>query len=167
VGLGFSTTSASYFLSQNGGGAFSTTSALFFSSVGLAHSTTSVAYQLTQPVILGNATSTTFFATTASSTNLFSNTATIGSLTAGSLTLGSPLSVANGGTGSTTLTGLLKGNGVGGIQTAIAGTDYVNPTGLAAAFPFTGTSNYGATASATSPPMHSPVVFPLQEILGS
>jgi hypothetical protein len=46
------------------------------------------------------------------------------------------LSVARGGTGSTTLTGLLKGNGTGAIQTAIAGTDYlisaltsIGPTG--------------------------------------
>lgn len=34
------------------------------------------------------------------------------------------LPVSNGGTGSTTLTGLLKGNGTGSILTAIAGTDY-------------------------------------------
>jgi hypothetical protein len=37
------------------------------------------------------------------------------------------LAVGNGGTGSTTLTGLLKGNGIGAIQTAIAGTDYQVP----------------------------------------
>jgi hypothetical protein len=35
------------------------------------------------------------------------------------------LSVSRGGTGSTTLTGLLKGNGTGGIQTAIPGNDYL------------------------------------------
>ncbi|MBI5456882.1 hypothetical protein HY969_04035 [Candidatus Kaiserbacteria bacterium] len=36
------------------------------------------------------------------------------------------LSVARGGTGSTTLTGILKGNGTGQVQSAIAGTDYVS-----------------------------------------
>ncbi len=49
---------------------FSTTSADYWKTVNNFHSTTSVAYQLTQPVILGNATATTFFATHASSTNL-------------------------------------------------------------------------------------------------
>ncbi len=38
------------------------------------------------------------------------------------------LSVRFGGTGSTTLTGLLKGNGVGALLTAIPGTDYVQST---------------------------------------
>ncbi len=37
------------------------------------------------------------------------------------------LPVANGGTGSTTLTGILKGNGAGGIQSAVGGTDYEFP----------------------------------------
>jgi hypothetical protein len=49
------------------------------------------------------------------------------SLTAGSLTLTNALSVANGGTGATTLTGLVKGNGVGAMTAAIAGTDFVAP----------------------------------------
>jgi hypothetical protein len=35
--------------------------------------------------------------------------------------------VANGGTGSTTLTGILKGNGTGSVLTAVAGTDYQVP----------------------------------------
>lgn len=34
------------------------------------------------------------------------------------------LSVSNGGTGSTNLSGILKGNGTGAISTAVAGTDY-------------------------------------------
>lgn len=37
------------------------------------------------------------------------------------------LPVANGGTGSTTLTGILKGNGTGQVQTAVSGTDYQAP----------------------------------------
>lgn len=47
--------------------------------------------------------------------------------TSGTLTLAGTLGVANGGTGSTTLTGLLKGNGTGQVQTAVAGTDYAAP----------------------------------------
>lgn len=35
------------------------------------------------------------------------------------------LGVQRGGTGSTTLSGLLKGNGIGSIQTAVAGVDYL------------------------------------------
>lgn len=48
------------------------------------------------------------------------------------LHLGTPLEVASGGTGSTTLTGLLKGNGTSAVQTAVPGTDYIVP-----ATPFT------------------------------
>jgi hypothetical protein len=46
-----------------------------------------------------------------------------------SLTLSSALSVASGGTGAATLTGILKGNGTSAITAASAGTDYVTPTG--------------------------------------
>jgi hypothetical protein len=69
-----------------------------------------------------NATSTNLFATTASSTNLFSQTASLGTLT-----LVNALTVANGGTGSTTLSGILKGNGTGVLKTAVGGTDYEFP----------------------------------------
>jgi hypothetical protein len=78
---------------------------------------------------------------------LTSGNANVGSLTVGSLSgilkansgvvstslvnlnsdVTNTLPVANGGTGSTTLTGLLKGNGTGGVQTAVAGTDYQAP----------------------------------------
>ena len=47
--------------------------------------------------------------------------------TAGTFTLGGTLNVANGGTGATTLTGLIKGNGTGAFTAATAGTDYVTP----------------------------------------
>lgn len=39
----------------------------------------------------------------------------------------SVLPVANGGTGATTLTGILKGNGTGSFTAAVAGTDYQTP----------------------------------------
>lgn len=41
------------------------------------------------------------------------------------------LGVVQGGTGSTTLGGILKGNGAGIIQSAIAGTDYLSGSGIA------------------------------------
>ena len=40
------------------------------------------------------------------------------------------LAVANGGTGVTTLTGIVKGNGTSAMTAAVAGTDYVIPSGL-------------------------------------
>ena len=40
------------------------------------------------------------------------------------------LAVGNGGTGATTLTGLIKGNGTGAMTAAIAGTDYQAPITL-------------------------------------
>ncbi len=39
---------------------------------------------------------------------------------------GDMISASYGGTGSSTLNGILKGNGTGAVQTAILGTDYVN-----------------------------------------
>lgn len=45
-----------------------------------------------------------------------------------SLTLASALPVASGGTGATTLTGILKGNGTGAFTAASAGTDYAPAT---------------------------------------
>lgn len=39
------------------------------------------------------------------------------------------LPVSNGGTGATTLTGLVKGNGTSAMSVAVAGTDYVIPSG--------------------------------------
>lgn len=39
------------------------------------------------------------------------------------------LPVSNGGTGATTLTGLVKGNGTSAMSAAVAGTDYVVPSG--------------------------------------
>ena len=41
--------------------------------------------------------------------------------------IGETISVSKGGTGVTTLTGLVKGNGSGAMAAAVAGTDYVAP----------------------------------------
>ena len=47
---------------------------------------------------------------------------------AGTLVLGGVLSVINGGTGKSTITGLLKGNGTSPFSAAVMGTDYAGPT---------------------------------------
>jgi hypothetical protein len=57
------------------------------------------------------------------------------------------LPVGNGGTGATTLTGLLKGNGTSAFSAATAGTDYVAP---ATATTFTATQTFSGSASAVA-----------------
>jgi hypothetical protein len=52
--------------------------------------------------------------------------------------------VANGGTGATTLTGILKGNGTGAFTAATAGTDYVAP---GTATTFTALQTFAGTSS--------------------
>jgi hypothetical protein len=64
----------------------------------------------------------------ASSNFNISGTGVVGtSLSAGSLSLTTALTVANGGTGATTLSGLVKGNGTSAMTAAVAGTDFVAP----------------------------------------
>lgn len=48
--------------------------------------------------------------------------------TSGGVTLGAALPVGSGGTGVTTLTGIVKGNGTSAFTAASAGTDYVSPS---------------------------------------
>lgn len=57
------------------------------------------------------------------------------------------LPVANGGTGATTLTGVLKGNGTSAFTAATAGTDYVAP---GTATTFTATQTFTGSASTLS-----------------
>jgi hypothetical protein len=81
-----------------------------------------------------------------SSTKLAFNPST-GALTATSLTPTNALDVAYGGTGATTLTGVLKGNGTSAFTAATAGTDYVAPgtaTTFTALQTFAGTSSNAA-----------------------
>lgn len=54
----------------------------------------------------------------------FGATATSSFATNGALTLATPLTVANGGTGAATLTGVLKGNGTGAFTAGVDGTDF-------------------------------------------
>ena len=63
------------------------------------------------------------------------------------------LAVGNGGTGATTLTGLVKGNGTSAMTAATAGTDYLAPTGSAASltnFPTLNQNTTGNAATATT-----------------
>jgi len=67
--------------------------------------------------------------------------------TTGTLTMAGTLIVANGGTGATTLTGMLKGNGTSAFTAGTAGTDYVAPgtaTNFTAQQTFTGSTSVSA-----------------------
>ena len=60
------------------------------------------------------------------------------------------IAVANGGTGATTLSGLVKGNGSGAFTAAVAGTDYLLPTGNAATATLATTASTAGNITATS-----------------
>ena len=60
------------------------------------------------------------------------------------------IAVANGGTGATTLTGLVKGNGSGAFTAAVSGTDYLLPTGNAATATLATTATTAGNITATS-----------------
>ena len=53
---------------------------------------------------------------------------------------------------ATSLTGLLKATS-GTVSTATAGTDYITPSGLATAFPFTPVINFGVNTNSTTTPL--------------
>ena len=77
-------------------------------------------------------TNTRFDARLAATTSLpslttLANLASVGALTSGAWNA-STIGAAYGGTGSTTLSGLLKGNGASAVQTAVAGVDYAPAT---------------------------------------
>ena len=72
-----------------------------------------------------------------------------GGLTAASASLGTPLAVFSGGTGVSTLTGLVKGNGTGALSSATAGVDYQIPLLLT-------TNGTGGTASLTGNVLNIP-----------
>jgi len=60
------------------------------------------------------------------------------------------LAVANGGTGATTLTGLIKGTGTTAFTAAVAGTDYLSPNGSAANLTNFPTFNQNTTGNAAT-----------------
>lgn len=86
-----------------------------------------VAFALGTPSTVGNGSTNALTAT--SHTHAISLAVSdIPSLSTAILTSGT-LGVARGGTGATTLTGLIKGNGTSAFTVATAGTDYVVPSG--------------------------------------
>ena len=60
------------------------------------------------------------------------------------------LAVGNGGTGATTLTGLVKGTGTSAMIAAVAGTDYLAPNGSAASLTNFPTFNQSTTGNAAT-----------------
>jgi hypothetical protein len=67
------------------------------------------------------------------------------SITGGNITtLTNALTVPNGGTGATTLTGVLKGNGTSAFTAATAGTDFIAPN---TATTFTATQTFSGSSS--------------------
>jgi len=60
------------------------------------------------------------------------------------------LQVINGGTGATSITGIVKGAGTSAMTNAVAGVDYVTPTGSAAGFTNFPTFNQNTTGNAAT-----------------
>jgi len=71
-------------------------------------------------------------------------TMTAAKITGGSITGITDLTVADGGTGASTLTGVLKGNGTSAFTAATAGTDFVAP---GTATTFTALQTFAGTSS--------------------
>jgi hypothetical protein len=69
-------------------------------------------------------------------------------LSGGSIT--GTVAVANGGTGATTLTGLVKGSGNSALTAAVSGTDYLAPNGSAASLTNFPTFNQNTTGNAAN-----------------
>ncbi|NDE09321.1 MAG: hypothetical protein EBZ95_01975 [Chitinophagia bacterium] len=79
-----------------------------------------------------------------------------GNITGNAANITGIVAVANGGTGATTLTGIVKGNGTGAMTAAVAGTDYQSPiilttTGSGAATLSGNTLNIPSTTNYTLP----------------
>jgi trimeric autotransporter adhesin len=104
------------------------------------------------------ATSTASFAVTGSTT--ISSALNVGSTinANGALTVAGDTSLQGATSTSFAISGISSGNLLktttgGAIVAAVAGTDYLTSSNISAAFPFTPTTNFGATANSTSTPI--------------
>lgn len=109
-------------------------------SPALTGTATAVNLTVSGNLVVGTDTATTNTATQ----TLTNKTLTSPTINGGTVTGITDLAVADGGTGASTLTGVLKGNGTSAITAATAGTDYVAPgtsTTFTALQTFAGTSS--------------------------
>ena len=107
---------------------------------------------ITAPNFIGNASTATKLATPKNINGVaFDGSADI-TIAAAASTLSGTVLVANGGTGTSTISGIVKGNGTNAMSAAVAGTDYLEPTGSASAltnFPTLNQNTTGNAATAT------------------
>ena len=81
-------------------------------------------------VLTSTGTTATWQAATATGVTSFTTSLsglTPNTATTGAVTLAGTLGVASGGTGATTITGIIKGSGTSAFSAAVAGTDYLAP----------------------------------------
>ena len=105
---------------------------------------------VTAPNFLGNASTANKLAAPKNINGVaFDGSADI-TITAAASTLSGTVQVANGGTGTSTITGLVKGNGTNAMSAAVAGTDYLEPTGNAANLTNFPTLNQNTTGNAAT-----------------
>jgi hypothetical protein len=103
---------------------------------------------ITAPNFIGNAATATKLAAPKNINGVaFDGSADI-TIAAAASTLSGTVLVVNGGTGTSTITGLVKGNGTNAMSAAISGTDYLAPTGSAAALTDFPTLNQNTTGNA-------------------
>ena len=138
LALNGSTGTAGYVLTSNGASA--PTWQANANGLAIADDTTTNA---TRYLAFTSATTGNITTANVSSTKLQFNPST-GAFTATSLTPTNALGVAYGGSGATTLTGVLKGNGTSAFTAATAGTDFVAP---GTATTFTALQTFAGTSS--------------------
>jgi hypothetical protein len=131
------------FSDANGNWEYAATSSLGISGIGtLASIGPTGQTQIGPTITLATSTNTTNGLTSALTITAAGNIITLVPSLSGLLT------VSGGGTGSTTLSGLLKGNGTGSILSAVAGIDYQAP--ITASYPIQFSSNALSLAFGTS-----------------
>jgi hypothetical protein len=159
ISLNGSTGTSGYVLTSNGASAptwqansngitvadDTTTNSTFYPLFANATSGTVTTQYVSSTKLAFNPSTGTLTATALSGTLSGSNVS--GNITGNAANVTGTVAVANGGTGATTLTGVLKGNGTSAITAATAGTDFVAPgtaTTFTALQTFSGSSSVAA-----------------------